>query len=87
MHSSYQTTLLQPVTMSGVALHTGCEATITLRPAGPETGIVWRRADLPGAPDIAARPERGHHTALHGDRKGGAVVRTVEHVMAALASG
>ena len=85
MHSSYQTTLLQPVTMSGVALHTGCEATITLRPAGPETGIVWRRVDLPGAPDIAALPQNVVNTqrcTVIG--KGGAVVRTVEHVMAAL---
>lgn len=85
MHSHYQTTLLQPVSMSGVALHTGREATITLRPAGPETGIVWRRVDLPGAPDIAAVPQNVVNTqrcTVIG--KDSALVRTVEHVMAAL---
>lgn len=85
MHYRYQTTLLQPVTMSGIALHTGCEATITLRPAAPETGIVWRRVDLPGSPDIEAVPQNVVNTqrcTVIG--KDHAVVRTIEHVMAAL---
>lgn len=73
------------MTLSGIALHTGCTSTITLRPAGPETGIVWQRVDLPGAPLIEARP----HNVVNTQRctvigQNGAVVRTIEHVMAAL---
>lgn len=85
MHDQFQTTLTNSVTLSGVALHTGRETTITLRPAGPGTGILWRRVDLPGAPCIEAVPMRIVDTdrcTVIGDD--GVVVRTIEHVMAAL---
>lgn len=85
MYQRFQTTLLKPVTMSGVALHTGVDATMTLRPAAPETGIVWRRVDLPGAPDIEAAP----HNVVNTQRctvigQADVKVRTIEHVMSAL---
>ena len=42
-----QRTLKSLVTASGVGLHTGRKVRITLRPAPVETGIVFRRVDLP----------------------------------------
>lgn len=85
MYDGFQTTLLQPVSIAGVALHSGCESTMTLQPARPNTGIVWRRVDLPGAPVIEATAQNVVNTqrctVLGNDF---AIVRTVEHVMAAL---
>jgi len=67
-------------------LHNGEKVTLTLRPAGPDTGIVFKRADLPGAPKIQATPDAVRDTrmcsALEHD---GARVATVEHLMSALA--
>lgn len=85
MYDRFQTTLRRPVSLSGVGLHSGCRSTITLRPAAPDTGILWRRIDLPGCPVIEAVP----HNVVNTQRctvigAGGAVVRTVEHVMSAL---
>ena len=67
-------------------MHNGEKVTLTLRPAGPDTGIVFKRADLPGAPKIQATPDAVRDTrmcsALEHD---GARVATVEHLMSALA--
>lgn len=71
---------------SGVGLHTGCNATLTFRPAEPGSGIKFVRTDLDGKPEIPADVD--HVVGL--DRgttlqKGEAKVYTVEHVMAAVA--
>jgi UDP-3-O-[3-hydroxymyristoyl] N-acetylglucosamine deacetylase len=81
-----QRTLKKVVSATGVGLHNGEKVTLTLRPAGPDTGIVFKRADLPGAPKIQATPDAVRDTrmcsALEHD---GARVATVEHLMSALA--
>ncbi len=81
-----QRTLKKVVSATGVGLHNGEKVTLTLRPAGPDTGIVFKRADLPGAPTIQATPDAVRDTrmcsALEHD---GARVATVEHLMSALA--
>jgi UDP-3-O-[3-hydroxymyristoyl] N-acetylglucosamine deacetylase/3-hydroxyacyl-[acyl-carrier-protein] dehydratase len=80
-----QRTIAQPVTLTGVGLHTGHEVSLTFCPADPQTGIRFRRVDLPGAPEIPAVVESvvsiERATILGG---GGARIHTVEHVLAAL---
>ena len=83
-----QHTLRNPISCSGVGLHRGQPVTLTLRPAAPDSGIVFRRADL--GVDLPARFDHVVDTRLctvlgslaHPDAR----VGTVEHVMAALAA-
>ena len=49
-----QTTILQSVRATGVGLHTGRKVVMNLRPAPVNTGVVFRRMDLPGTPDVPA---------------------------------
>lgn len=83
MRAIRQTTLLRAVSISGVGLHTGAEARATLRPAGADSGIVFRRngAAIPAC--VAAISDTRLGTTLAD--AGGACVRTVEHLMAAVA--
>ena len=81
-----QRTLKSLVRAKGVGLHTGQKVNITLRPAQPDTGIVFRRVDLATPVDIPARADLVGETRLssclvHQDAK----VYTVEHLMSALA--
>jgi UDP-3-O-[3-hydroxymyristoyl] N-acetylglucosamine deacetylase len=70
----------------GVGLHSGQRVEITLRPAAPDTGIVFRRVDLPQAPDILATAESVTDTRLASTLSSGdAKVLTVEHLMSACA--
>ena len=78
---------LQSLTKAvGVGLHSGQRVELTLRPAQPDTGIVFRRIDLPQPVDIPI-----HATAVTDTRlastisNGGAKVHTVEHLMSACA--
>ncbi len=81
-----QRTLKSAVTTTGVGLHTGAPVEMTLRPAGPDTGIVFQRVDLPGLPSVAADPARVTDTRMCTSlRDGDFKVSTVEHLMSALA--
>ena len=87
-----QRTVKALVRTAGVGLHSGQRVELTLRPAAPDTGIVFRRVDLPAPVDIPARAERVGDTRmastlLAADSGPGAQVRvaTVEHLMSALA--
>lgn len=78
-----RTTIAKPVSASGVALHAGTAVTMTLLPAAPGCGVVFRRADL-GA-DIPALYDRVTDTRLGTVLSaGGSSVGVVEHLMAAL---
>ncbi len=84
-----QHTIGRTVSFAGVGLHTGEHATVTFVPAPANTGIVFERADLPGAPRIPVctahavdDPSQLRRTAL---RAGQVEVHTVEHVLAAVA--
>lgn len=80
-----QRTLKSLVSASGVGLHTGQKARITLRPALPDTGIVFRRVDLASPVDIPARADLVGDTRLASClRREGVEVHTVEHLMSAL---
>jgi UDP-3-O-acyl-N-acetylglucosamine deacetylase len=48
----YQRTILGPVQCVGVGLHSGIETRISLRPAGANEGIVFRRTDVQGSADV-----------------------------------
>ena len=81
-----QRTLKTVISATGVGLHTGQKVTLTLRPAAANTGIVFRRVDLPQPVTIKADPFQVSDTrmcsALELD---GVKVNTVEHLMSALA--
>jgi len=71
---------------TGVGLHTGEKVYLTLRPAAPNTGIVFRRIDLPHPVEIKAEPYAVGDTRLSSClEKGGVRVSTVEHLMSAFA--
>ncbi|MGH8705347.1 MAG: UDP-3-O-acyl-N-acetylglucosamine deacetylase [Burkholderiales bacterium] len=81
-----QRTLKSLVHATGVGLHTGRKVRMALRPAQPDTGVVFRRVDLAPPLDIPARAELVDETRLCSCLVSGAVkVYTVEHLMSALA--
>ena len=70
----------------GVGLHSGQRVELTLRPAQPDTGIVFRRVDLPEPVDIPISAEAVTDTRMASTiGSGGAKVHTVEHLMSAIA--
>lgn len=70
----------------GVGLHSGQRVELTLRPAAPDTGIVFRRVDLPQPVDIPVTAESVTDTRLASTiGVGAAKVHTVEHLMSACA--
>jgi UDP-3-O-[3-hydroxymyristoyl] N-acetylglucosamine deacetylase len=81
-----QRTIRSQIKATGVGLHSGIKVEMTLRPAAPNTGILFRRIDLDPPADIPVDPSRVTDTrlcsALEGD---GAKVSTVEHLLSALA--
>lgn len=83
--SDLQKTLKEPVSLSGIGLHTGKEVTLTIKPAKENTGFVFVRTDLEGSPQVEAdvnyvtTTERG--TTLE---KLGVRIHTCEHLLAAL---
>ncbi len=80
-----QRTLKNMIRATGVGLHTGSKVFLTLRPAAPNTGIVFRRIDLPQPLEIKADPYAVGDTRLSSClEKGGERVSTVEHLMSAL---
>jgi UDP-3-O-[3-hydroxymyristoyl] N-acetylglucosamine deacetylase len=81
-----QRSLKNMIRATGVGLHTGQKVYLTLRPAAPDTGIVFRRMDLPQPVEIPAEPYAVGDTRLSSCLdKGGVRVSTVEHLMSALA--
>ena len=81
-----QRTIQKTISTKGVGLHSGRRVEITLRPAAPNTGIVFHRVDLPEVVDIPARADNVGNTRLASVlQKGDVRVSTVEHLMSALA--
>lgn len=80
-----QHTLRRAASLKGIGLHSGREVSITLRPAAPDTGVVFYRTDLAGAPPIAAQAAHIADTRrATGLACGDVGVHTVEHLLAAL---
>ena len=80
-----QQTLAKPASFSGIGLHSGNKVSMTLLPAPPNSGIIFRRVDLDSRAEIPAQvgnvAETDRSTTLS---RGNAKVQTVEHVLAAL---
>ena len=82
-----QRTLRNPIGCVGTGLHSGAKVSLTLHPAGPDSGVRFVRYDRPGGSPVPARFDQVCDTTMCtalGD-PGGTVVGTVEHLMAALA--
>src|SRR6202040_122183 len=81
-----QRTLKNKIKSTGVGLHTGVRVELVLRPAPPDTGIVFHRVDLPTVVTISADARNVGDTRLSSSlEKDGAKISTVEHLMSALA--
>ncbi len=81
-----QQTLVRSASLAGTSLHTGGKVTLTLRPAAPDSGLKFKRTDLPDQPVIDAHIDHvktvERATTLG---EGGVKVHTVEHILSALA--
>ena len=81
-----QRTLKSLTRAVGVGLHSGQRVELTLRPAAPDTGIVFRRIDLPDPVDIRVSATAVTDTRMASTLScGNAKVHTVEHLMSACA--
>ena len=81
-----QRTLRNPVRASGIGLHSGQKVFMSLLPAGPDTGVVFRRVDLNPPREVPARAVAVNETTLSSNLvTDGVKVATVEHLMSALA--
>jgi UDP-3-O-[3-hydroxymyristoyl] N-acetylglucosamine deacetylase/3-hydroxyacyl-[acyl-carrier-protein] dehydratase len=80
----FQHTIKEPITISGVGIHTGQPVNMTLTPAESNTGIIFQRTDLEGQPTVKADvdfvTETRRSTTLENN---GAKVSTIEHLLAA----
>jgi len=81
-----QRTLKNCIKATGVGLHSGKKVLVTLRPAPPHSGIVFRRVDVTPAVEIPARAENVGDTRLSTSlAKGEVRIATVEHLLSAFA--
>ena len=81
-----QRTLKNAISATGVGLHTGTKVYLTLRPAAPNTGIIFRRVDFAEPVEISACAKNVGETTLSTTLvKDGVRVSTVEHLLSAMA--
>jgi UDP-3-O-[3-hydroxymyristoyl] N-acetylglucosamine deacetylase len=85
-----QRTLKSITRAVGVGVHSGHKVELTLRPAPPDTGVIFRRTDLPSPVDIpvnawAVSDTRMASTISAGGDPGAPKVQTIEHLMSACA--
>ena len=82
-----QNTVKGAAVVSGIALHTGVRANLRILPAEADTGIVFRRVDMPGKPTVKALASNVidvRRATTIASRETGAFVVTVEHIMSSL---
>ncbi|MDX1568953.1 MAG: UDP-3-O-acyl-N-acetylglucosamine deacetylase [Xanthomonadales bacterium] len=81
-----QRTLKNVIRATGVGIHTGQKVLLTLRPAAPNTGIIFRRVDLDPVVEIPACPNNVGDTSLSTTlTRGNARISTIEHLLSAMA--
>ena len=81
-----QRTLKSLIRASGVGLHSGVKVNMVLRPAAPDTGIIFRRVDLEPVVDLPAKALMVGDTRMCSCiERDGAKVGTIEHLMSAFA--
>ena len=82
--SGFQHTVKKEITISGSGIHTGQAVNMTIKPAGANTGIHFKRIDLPGQPTVKADVDNVIETMRSTNIESkGARVNTIEHLMAA----
>src|SRR5687768_18565904 len=82
-----QRTLKNSIRAQGVGLHSGQKVLMTLRPAAPDTGIVFHRTDMDPPGEVRAKAENVGDTQLGTSLiNGEARVSTVEHLLSAFRS-
>jgi UDP-3-O-[3-hydroxymyristoyl] N-acetylglucosamine deacetylase/3-hydroxyacyl-[acyl-carrier-protein] dehydratase len=80
-----QRTILREVSIKGKSLHTGEEVNLTLKPAPENTGVIFRRMDLFGKPELKPLIELVDDLVRSTTiADGHAKVHTIEHVLSAL---
>ncbi|MCQ2367229.1 MAG: bifunctional UDP-3-O-[3-hydroxymyristoyl] N-acetylglucosamine deacetylase/3-hydroxyacyl-ACP dehydratase [Akkermansia sp.] len=80
-----QRTLAKSASIAGTSLHTGKPVKLTIKPAEPNTGLRFRRIDLPDKPFIPASADRVQTVERATTLAEGSVkVHTVEHILSAL---
>ncbi len=80
-----QRTLAKALHFKGIGVHSGKPVNLTIKPAPPNSGINFRRVDLPTAPMVRAIFKRVVDTSLATViGEGGCIVSTIEHLMACL---
>src|SRR5437879_5797592 len=79
-----QTTLAAPVSTKGIGLHTAVPVTLSLAPAPPDTGYVFRRTDLGGFEIPATVESVAHCSYATTLMRTGVMLSTVEHLLSAL---
>ncbi len=82
-----QKTIAKSAFFSGIALHTGARATVRIQPAPENTGIIFRRVDMPGSPEVPALAQyvvNTDHGTTIANMATKAMVYTIEHIMSAL---
>jgi UDP-3-O-[3-hydroxymyristoyl] N-acetylglucosamine deacetylase len=80
----HQRTLLDEISLEGIGLHTGYSVRLRLVPAGPDTGIVFRRTDLRNFEIEATRTHVARVSYATTLMKKGVMISTVEHLLSAL---
>ena len=81
-----QKTLKNHITFSGIALHSGLNVSVCIKPAEPNFGIVFKRIDLKSNNIIYPNFNNVTNTSLNTtvENEFGAKVSTIEHLMGAL---
>jgi UDP-3-O-[3-hydroxymyristoyl] N-acetylglucosamine deacetylase/3-hydroxyacyl-[acyl-carrier-protein] dehydratase len=80
-------TIATSVGISGVGLHTGITTTVSCQPGKPDAGVVFRRVDLEGRPEVPARANQVEATERRtAIGRGETTIHTVEHLLAAVAA-
>lgn len=82
MNAVRQTTIGDVVALSGVGVHSGKEARLSIAPAEADTGIVFRRSDSSQSVRVGRRAVRGSDLATVLRDESGPAVSTVEHLLA-----
>ena len=82
---SKQQTIAKEISLNGVTIHTGKEAKIILKPLPPDSGIIFKRIDLPSSPNLKLTPELNFETKRGTNIKLGDIeIKTVEHLLSAV---
>lgn len=82
-----QKTIRKKAVVEGVGIHSGDRCTLTFRPAPPDTGVYFIRADLPGCPSLRVSAKNVDATSYQTQLGGPQFkVATVEHCLSALSA-